>query len=307
MAEQPDGLITIEDFVRWGTSRFNAAGLCFGHGTTNALDEAAHLVASALHLEPAQLSGFRDCRLTPAERVDLSELIERRLSERVPAAYLVGRIWFAGLEFLVDEHVLVPRSPIAELVEVGFDPWIDPDRVSRVLDLCTGSGCIGIAAASYLLDADVDLIDISPEALAVARRNVELHQVGDRVRFIRSDLFAALAGERYDVIVSNPPYVPRAELDALPREYQQEPRLGLLGGEEGLDLVVRILAEAAGHLVDDGILIVEVGSAAPFLEARFPDVHFTWLEFERGGEGVFLLTRDQLDAYQSQFDEAARA
>ncbi|MBK5964279.1 50S ribosomal protein L3 N(5)-glutamine methyltransferase [Thiocystis minor] len=304
MAEQPDGLITIQDFVRWGASRFNAAGLFFGHGTDNAIDEAAQLVLSGLHLEPGLPTGFYDCRLTPVERVLVCDLIERRVVERVPAAYLTGRAWFAGLEFSVNPHVLVPRSPIAELVEAGFDPWIDSERVGRVLDLCTGSGCIGIAAATYLPDADVDLVDISPEALAVARRNVERSGIGERIRVLESDLFAALAGSQYDVIVSNPPYVSRLEFAGLPAEYHNEPELGLLGGEDGLDLVIRILSDAARYLTEGGILIVEVGNSAPALERRLPDVPFTWLEFERGGEGVFLLPREQLVEYQSQFEEA---
>lgn len=304
MAEQPDGLITIQDFVRWAASRFNAAQLHFGHGTDNAVDEAVHLVLSGLHLGPTLPAGFRDCRLTPAERVLVCDLIERRVAERVPVAYLIGRAWFAGLEFAIDQQVLVPRSPIAELIETSFAPWIDPERVGAVLDLCTGSGCIGIAAAAYLPDADVDLVDISPAALAVARRNIERHGVADRVRAIQSDLFEALDGRRYDVIVSNPPYVAQDEFDALPAEYHNEPALGLLGGGDGLDIVVRILRQARRHLVEQGILICEVGSSAPALEERLPGVPFTWLEFERGGEGVFLLTREQLDAFQPHFDAA---
>ncbi len=303
MAEQPDSLITIQDFVRWGASRFNAAGLYFGHGTDNAVDEAVHLVLSALYLEPELTAGFRDCRLTPAERVAVCELIERRILERLPAPYLTGRAWFAGLEFAVNRHVLIPRSPIAELVEAGFDPWIDSERITRVLDLCCGSGCIGIAAAIHLPDADVDLVDISPDALAVAHSNVMRHGVGERVHLIESDLFAALEGRRYDVIVSNPPYVSRAELDSLPAEYRNEPRLGLYGGEDGLDLVILILIDAARYLTATGILIVEVGNSAAALEARLPEVPFTWLEFERGGEGVLLLTHEQLVTCQTQFEE----
>lgn len=305
MAEQPDGLITIQDFVRWGASRFNVAGLCFGHGTDNAIDEAMHLVLGAVSLSPALPTTFRDCRLTPAERVLITDLIERRIQDRVPVAYLTRRAWFAGLEFEVSPDVLVPRSPIAELVEVGFEPWIDGEVVGRVLDLCCGGGCIGVAAAVHLPDVDVDLVDISPAALEVARRNVARHQVGDRVRVFESDLFAALANERYDVIVSNPPYVARGEWESLPGEYHREPEIGLLGGEDGLDLVVRILADAAAHLTEEGILIVEVGSAAPELERRLPSVPFTWLEFERGGEGVFLLTREQLDRHQLELLEEA--
>lgn len=304
MAEQPDGLITIQDYIRWGATRFNRAGLWFGHGTDNALDEAALLVLGCLGLDPGLPASFRACRLTPAERVAVTDLIERRVTERVPAAYLIGRAWFAGLEFEVSDQVLIPRSPIAELVEAGFDPWIDSGRVGRILDLCTGSGCIGIAAAHYLPDADVDLVDISPAALAVARRNVERHRVGDRVQVLESNLFDALADRRYDVIVCNPPYVSQSELAELPPEYHREPALGLLGGEEGLDLVLLILLEAAKHLAEEGILILEVGNAAQALEQRLPQVPWTWIEFERGGEGVLVLTREQLDEHQREFEDA---
>ncbi|NEV61812.1 50S ribosomal protein L3 N(5)-glutamine methyltransferase [Thiorhodococcus minor] len=303
MAKQPDGLVSIKDFVRWGASRFNAEGLFFGHGADNAIDEAAQLVLSALHLQPDLPATFQDCRLTEAERGTVVELIERRLTERLPAAYLTGCAWFAGLEFAVDSHVLVPRSPIAEVIETGFHPWIAPEVIGRVLDLCTGSGCIGIAAAVWLPDAEVDLVDVSPEALSVARQNVERHGVGDRVRVLESDLFDGLHGNHYDVIVSNPPYVSRSELESLPLEYHREPRLGLLGGDDGLDLVVRILGEADRFLTDEGVLIVEVGSSAETLERRLPEVPFTWLELERGGDGVFILTREQLVESQPLVEE----
>jgi ribosomal protein L3 glutamine methyltransferase len=250
---------------------------------------------------------LRECRLTPAERVTITDVIERRVVERVPAAYLIGRAWFAGLEMVVTPDVLVPRSPIAELVEVGFEPWVDGDQVGRVLDLCCGGGCIGIAAAVYLPEANVDLVDISAPALAVAERNAEHHGVTDRVRILASDLFAALGDARYDVIVSNPPYVSRAELERLPAEYRNEPHQGLFGGEDGLDIVVRILADAANHLTDDGVLILEVGSSAIALEERLPTLPFTWLDFERGGEGVCLLTRGQLERHQLELLEEATA
>lgn len=304
MAEQPDGLITIQDYIRWGATRFNRAGLWFGHGTDNALDEAALLVLGCLDLAPGLPASFRECRLTPAERVAVADLIERRVTERVPAAYLIGRAWFAGLEFEVNDQVLIPRSPIAELVEAGFDPWIDSGRVGHILDLCTGSGCIGIAAAHYLPDADIDLVDISDAALAIARRNVARHRVGDRVQVIPSNLFDALADRRYDVIVCNPPYVSASELAQLPPEYHREPELGLLGGEDGLDLVLLILLETAKHLAEGGILILEVGNAAQALEQRLPQVPWTWIEFERGGEGVLVLTREQLDEHQREFEDA---
>lgn len=304
MSQQPDGLISIQDFVRWGASRFNAAGLFYGHGTDNALDEAAELVLGALHLDHQLPVGFRDCRLTGAEREQVSALIERRITERLPAAYLVGRGWFAGLEFSINEHVLVPRSPMAELIESGFAPWADADELTRVLDLCTGSGCIGIATAAHLPHVEVDLVDLSPAALAVAQRNVERYGLDERVRVIESDLFEALGTERYDLILSNPPYVSRAEYSALPVEFHREPELGLVGGEDGLDLVMRILCEAGQHLSDQGILIVEVGNSAVALEERLPEVPLTWLEFERGGEGVFALSAEQVRLYHDDFAHA---
>ncbi len=304
MSEQPDGLYTIQDFVRWGASRFNAAGLFFGHGTDNALDEALHLVLYALHLPPDLPIPYRDCRLTPGERVAVTDLVERRISERKPAAYLTQRAWFAGLEFYVNEDVLVPRSPLAELIEAGFDPWIDAEGVSRVLDLCTGSGCIGIATAVYLPHVEVDLVDISAAALRVAETNLQNHDLSERVQTLESDLFSALAGRRYDIILSNPPYVGAEELAGLPEEYRKEPALGLAGGESGLDLVLRILSDAPGFLEDGGILVVEVGNTAAELMRHFPDLPFIWLEFERGGEGVFLLNRDQLIEYHEAFAEA---
>jgi len=301
MAGPPEGLLTIQDFVRWGASRFNGEGLFFGHGTDNALDESAQLVLHALHLPPELPATYRACRLTDSERAEVTELLERRVSERKPAAYLTNRAWFAGLEFYVNEDVLVPRSPLAELVEAGFDPWLEPEAVGWVLDLCAGSGCIGIACAVYLPEAQVDLADVSPKALEVASRNVARHHLEDRVRVLASDLFSAVGDTRYDVIVSNPPYVSAAELEALPEEFRREPRVGLAGGESGLDLVLRILCESPEHLNDGGVLVVEVGNSAAELERRFPDLPFLWLEFERGGEGVFLMKREQLVEFHALF------
>ena len=303
MAGQPEGLLTIQDFVRWGASRFNEEGLFFGHGTDNALDEAAQLVLHALHLPPELPATYRECRLTYPERAEVAELLERRVSERKPAAYLTNRAWFAGLEFYVNEDVLVPRSPLAELVEAGFDPWLEPEGVGRVLDLCAGSGCIGIACAVYLPEAEVDLADVSPKALLVASRNLARHRLHDRVRVLESDLFAAIGEGRYDVIVSNPPYVSAAELAALPEEFRKEPQLGLAGGESGLDLVLRILCEAPAHLNSGGVLVVEVGNSAAELDRRFPDLPFLWLEFERGGEGVFLMKQEQLVEFYPLFEK----
>ncbi len=307
MTEPPEGLVSIQDFIRWGASRFNAAELFFGHGTDNPFDESAALVLHAIHLPPDLPADYLDCRLDPVERRAVTELLEARIRERKPAAYLTNRTWFAGLVFHITEDVLVPRSPLAELVESGFEPWVDAEGVDGVLDLCTGSGCIGIAAAVYMPHIQVDISDISQAALDVARQNLAEHGVGDRVHVIHSDLFGGLAGRRYDVIVSNPPYVGAQELASLPLEYQREPQLALAGGEGGLDLVVSILRDAPDFLNDDGILVIEVGNTAETLERSFPDIPFLWLDFERGGEGVFMMRKSELLEYRSLFVEAVRA
>jgi len=307
MTEPPEGLVSIQDFIRWGASRFNAAELFFGHGTDNPFDESAALVLHAIHLPPDLPADYLGCRLDPVERRAVTELLEARIRERKPAAYLTNRTWFAGLVFHITEDVLVPRSPLAELVESGFEPWVDAEGVDGVLDLCTGSGCIGIAAAVYMPHIQVDISDISQAALDVARQNLAEHGVGDRVHVIHSDLFGDLAGRRYDVIVSNPPYVGAQELASLPLEYQREPQLALAGGEGGLDLVVSILRDAPDFLNDDGILVIEVGNTAETLERSFPDIPFLWLDFERGGEGVFMMRKSELLEYRSLFVEAVRA
>ncbi|MCB1826203.1 MAG: 50S ribosomal protein L3 N(5)-glutamine methyltransferase [Candidatus Competibacteraceae bacterium] len=288
-------LHTIRDLIRWGASRMNAAELYFGHGTDNAIDEAAALVLHALHLPPDLHAEYFQSCLTPAEKQAVLDLLERRIVERKPAAYLTRRAWFMGLPFYVDERVLVPRSPLAELIERHFSPWLPDNRaVGGILDLGAGSGCIGIACAYAFPDARVDLADISAEALEVARRNVTEHGLEDQVEVIQSDLFSALKGRRYDLIISNPPYVGLEELDNLPAEYQHEPRLGLAAGAEGLDVVMEILHQAADYLNRDGLLIVEVGNAQYALCEALPDVPFTWLEFEHGGQGVFLLNASRL-------------
>ncbi len=298
-------LKTVRDWVRWGASRFNEAGLFFGHGTDNALDEALALVLHALHLRHDLPADYLDARVTAEEAGGIVALFRERVERRVPAAYLIGEARFAGLDFYVDENVLIPRSPIAELIERHFAPWLDPDHVSSVLDLCCGSGCIGIACAYAFPDALVDLSDISPAALEVATRNIERHHLEGRVRALRADVYDGLDGERYDLIVSNPPYVSLAEMATLPDEYRHEPELGLEAGEDGMDVVGRILAGGADYLRPGGIMIVEVGASAELLMARYPDVPFLWLDFERGGDGVFVLTAEQLEDFRESFEEGA--
>jgi ribosomal protein L3 glutamine methyltransferase len=287
-------LATIVDFIRYGASRFGAAGLTFGHSYDNALDEATHLVLHALHLPHDLSPAYGASHLVAAEKESVLALIERRIAEHKPVAYLTGEAWFAGLKFKSDARALVPRSPIAELIQAGFSPWLDERPVERVLDLCTGSGCIGIAMAAHNPDWQVDLADISDDALALARENVEFQDVGERVRVLKSDLFGELAEQRYDLIVSNPPYVTEQEFAALPPEYAHEPKLGLTAGGDGLDFALRILAEAPDHLNDDGVLIVEVGESERALVDLLPAVPFNWIEFNVGQMGVFLLDRRDL-------------
>jgi ribosomal protein L3 glutamine methyltransferase len=287
-------LLSARDLIRWGASQFNEAGLYFGHGTDNAVDEANLMVLHALHLPPEVPPGLLEGRLTRGERLAVLMLLARRIEERVPAAYLTHEAWFAGLPFYVDERVLVPRSLLGEVVEAGFSPWIDGVEVRRILDLGTGSGCIAIACALAFPEAMVDAVDICADALAVAWKNAEAHGVLDRVRLYRSDLYADLPPERYQLIVSNPPYADAGELAGMPEEYRKEPRLGLAAGTDGLALVRRILAGAGSFLAPDGILVVEVGASRPALEAAYPGAPFLWLELERGEDEVFVLTRGQM-------------
>ena len=301
---QETELSTLRDWVRWGASRFNEAGLFFGHGTDNALDEALALVLHALHLDHELPADYLDARVSAEEAAGILDLLRERVERRVPAAYLIGEARFAGLDFFVDESVLIPRSPIAELIEQGFSPWLDAQHVSSVLDLCCGSGCIGIACAYAFPDALVDLSDISPAALEVAARNIERHRLEGRVRALRADVYDGLDGERYDLIVSNPPYVSLAEMFRLPEEYRHEPALALEAGEDGMDVVARILAQGADYLRPGGIMVVEVGASAELLMARYPDIPFLWLDFERGGDGVFLLTAEQLEEFRDSFEES---
>lgn len=287
-------LETVADWVRYVASRFNEAGLVFGHGTDNAVDESFALVLHALHLDSDLPGELMAARLTDAEKTAVRDLALQRINTRKPLAYLTRSAWFAGLEFFVDERVLVPRSPIAELIERQFAPWVEPERVERVLDLATGSGCIAIACARYLPAAKVDAIDVSADALAVAAENVRRHGLKDRVELIRSDLFAAVADRRYDLIVTNPPYADAAEMAALTPEYRAEPALGLESGADGLDCMDRILNNARAHLAPHGVLIAEVGASRPAFEARYPELPVTWLEFERGGDGVFAVAAESL-------------
>ena len=276
------------------TRRLQRARLHFGHGTDNARDEAAALIAHALRLSRGITAARLARPVSPAAAARIRALLERRIRERIPAVYLTRRCWFAGLPMYVDERVLIPRSPIAELIERRFEPWIDPDRVRRILDLGTGSGCIAIACAYAFPQARVDAADIASDALAVARRNIREHHLQRRVRAVQSDHFTALAHTSYDIIVSNPPYVGRRELRGLPLEYGHEPRLALAAGADGLDSVRIILRESAAHLRPGGILIVEVGNTERALRRAFPKAPFIWLSFERGGGGVFALQREQL-------------
>lgn len=293
MTEMND-LITLRDFIRWAVSRFNEAGLHFGHGTDNAWDEATALILHTLHLPHEINPTVLDARVTQNERTELYKMIQRRVNERIPVAYLTNEAWFAKMPFYVDERVLIPRSPIAELIGNEFQPWIEHHAINDILDLCTGSGCIAIACAKAFPDAHVDASDISNDALAVAKMNVLRHEIEDQVTLYQSDLFNSLPPKKYDIIISNPPYVDAEDMASLPEEYHHEPELGLAAGSKGLDVAIRILQDAAEYLNPQGILIVEVGNSEYALSEKFPEIPFTWLEFEHGGGGVFLLTAKQL-------------
>lgn len=300
--ELAEELVTIRDCIRWGVSAFNAAELSFVQGMPSALDEAAYLCLAALHLPPDFSENYFDCRLTLAERKSVLDYYRQRIEQKKPAAYITNEAWFAGLNFYVDERVLIPRSPFAELIQQHFQPWVMADEVHNILELCTGSGCIAIACAHAFEDANVVASDISVDALAVAEINRHNHGLEDRLELVQSDLFENVPRRKYDLIVSNPPYISEQEMTELSDELKVEPALGLAAGEQGLDVVIPMLKQAREFLSDNGALIVEVGYSWPALEAALPNVPFFWLDFEYGGDGVFMLTAEQLDTHQDDFD-----
>ncbi len=291
---------TLQDMLRWAVSRFNAAGLFYGHGTDNAWDEAVQLVLPTLYLPIDIPANTQEARLTTSERLRIVERVIKRINTRTPIAYLTNKAYFCGLEFYVDERVLIPRSPISELIQNKFQPLL-PHEPRRILDLCTGSGCIGIACAYAFPNAEVDLVDISTDALEVAEINIESHELELQVFPIRSDLLRDLPQDKYDLIVSNPPYVDEEDMNSLPDEYRHEPELGLAAGSDGLKLMRRIIANAPRYLTKEGVLICEVGNSMVHVEEQYPELPLTWLEFENGGHGVFMMTYDELMQVADEF------
>jgi ribosomal protein L3 glutamine methyltransferase len=290
-----DELFTIRDWLRWAISRFQEAQLFYGHGTDNAFDEASWLILATLKLPRNQLEPFLDARLTHSERLAVLNVLQQRIARRLPAAYLTQEAWLGPFRFYIDERVIVPRSYFAELLEDGFSPWIDDAMdVTTALDLCTGSGCLAIVMAHTFPQARIDAIDLSPDALAIARRNIADYGLEDQVEAIESDLFAAVADRRYDLIISNPPYVTAEAMAALPPEYRHEPALALAAGADGLDVVRRILAAAPDHLHPGGVLAIEVGHNRDIVDAAFPDLPITWLDTDSAEGKVFLLRREDL-------------
>lgn len=293
----PNDLSTIRDLLRYAVTRFNTAKLFFGHGSSNAFDEAAYLILRTLQLPLDKLEPFYDARLLPEETAAVLKVIERRATERVPAAYLTNEAWLGDYHFYVDERVIVPRSFIAELIPDRFSPWVnDPESVENILELCTGSGCLPIMLADAFPNAHVDAVDISPDALAVARRNVDDYALQDRIALIESDLYTKVPEKKYDLIVTNPPYVNATSMGKLPQEYLREPQIALAGGEDGMDLVRKIVAGAAERLTPNGVLIVEIGNERAFAEAAFAGFELTWVSTSAGDDAVFLLTAEQLNA-----------
>ncbi|REG85717.1 50S ribosomal protein L3 N(5)-glutamine methyltransferase [Marinomonas pollencensis] len=287
-------LNTIKDFIRYSYSRFQQADLFYGHGTDNPWDEAVHLVMGGLSLPLDFDRDMLDCAITYNEKKRLLKLIDTRIKKREPLPYLLGEAWFMGLPFKVTKDTLIPRSPIISLLESEFSPWLNQYPAS-ILDMCTGSGCLGIAAALVFDDAMVDLTDISDAALKVANENIALHQVEERVQTIHSDMFAALTGKKYDLIICNPPYVDQQDFQQAPAEFHNEPQLALTSGEDGLHFTHQFLAQVADYMNDDAILVYEVGNTEVALQAAYPDTPFMWVELEQGGNGVFILTKEQLN------------
>lgn len=298
ITEAVEQLYTVNDLLRWGVSRFEEAGLFYGHGTDNAWDEAASLLLHALHIMPDKLGHALNARLTHSEKVVVIERFKQRIEERKPAAYINNEAWFAGMNFYVDERVLVPRSPLAELISECFSPWLDNVEITDIADVCTGSACIACACAEAFPEAHITAIDISPGALEVARQNVELHGLEEQVDLYESDLFTKVPPQQYQLIISNPPYVDEMAMHILPSEYEHEPQLGLAAGEDGLSVIIPLMQQALDRLTPDGILIIEVGFSEAALVEFFPNIPFTWLEFSEGGQGVFLLTAEQLAAHK---------
>ena len=293
-------LSTLRDLMRFAVSRFTEAGVFFGHGTDNAWDEAAYLLLHSLKLPLDRLDPFMDARLTNDERSAALKLVEARILERVPAAYLTKEAWLGEYRFYVDERVIVPRSHIAELLREQLSPWVsDPWAVGRVLDLCTGSGCLAILAALAFPESTIDAIDLSADALKVAKRNIDDYDLSDRLRLVHSDAFAEIPGQTYDLIISNPPYVNAASMATLPEEYRREPEMALASGEDGLDFTRRLLRDAADHLNPNGLLVVEIGDNRNELEQAFPETLFTWLDTSAGDRFVFLLRREELPSLRS--------
>ncbi|MAX51926.1 MAG: 50S ribosomal protein L3 N(5)-glutamine methyltransferase [Methylophaga sp.] len=297
-------LNTFRDFLRWSTSRFNEAGLFFGHGNEDAFNEASQLLLSSLHLPVDTLPDvFLDARLTQDEKRTLLIAIEKRIEKRIPLPYLTNEAWFAGLPFFVDERVLIPRSPFAELIETQFQPWVAaPDSITRIIDMCTGSGCIAIALAMAFEQAEVTASDISSDALDVARVNRQKYGLEDELTLLESDIWQKIStDEKYDLIISNPPYVGAEEMASLPEEYRHEPNSALEADDSGLALVTKILSGAADHLTENGLIFIEVGNTDLAVDDKWPEIAFTWLELENGGHGIFMLDKDQCELFKQLY------